>query len=93
MLSGKYPVDQSRSSCFSHLYRTVVVHANAILQLMEESYIDAPFAVLRSVMGAFAICYHISERLESRETISNNHIAYGSPMALRANGAFAGNDE
>ena len=70
-----------------------MVHANAVLRLREEFYINAPFALLRSVMEVFAICHNISVRLESRETIYLDYIAYGSLRTLRANEAFARNDE
>ena len=81
MLSGEYPVDKARALCFSHLYKTVVVLANAIMKLVEESYINAPFVLLRSAMEAFATCYYISERLASRQTICHDYIVYSFLMA------------
>ncbi|MXW82908.1 MAG: hypothetical protein F4246_02975 [Rhodothermaceae bacterium] len=77
----EYSIDYARAWCFSYLYGTVVDLANAILRLVEGSYLNASFALLRSAMEAFATCYHISERLERQQTICHDYIAYSFLMA------------
>ena len=76
LLSGEHPIDETHAWCFSHLYGMVTGRTNAIARLVEDSYTSASFALLRSVMEAFATCYYISERLERCPTICHNYIAY-----------------
>lgn len=76
MLSGGHPVHNARAWCYSHLYRTVVDLASAIMRLVEESYVNASLALLRSVIEAFATCYYISGNLSCSRTICHDYIAY-----------------
>lgn len=75
ILSRKYPVDKARALCFSHLYGTVADYSNAILRLIEDSYGNVSFGLLRSVMEAYAKCNCISKSMESRQTICHDYIA------------------
>ena len=75
MLARKYPGDEVRALCFSHLYGTVTDYSNAILSLIEDSYGSVAFGLLRSVMEAYAKCHCISTSMESRQTICHDYIA------------------
>ena len=76
MITRKYPVDEARALCFSHLYGTVTYYSNAILRLIEDSFGSVAFGLLRSVMEAYAKCHYISKNLESRQTICHDYVAF-----------------
>ena len=75
MSSRKYPADEARALCFSHLYGTVTYYTNAILRLIEDSFGSVSFGLIRSVMEAYAKCHCISKSMESRQTICHDYIS------------------
>ena len=82
MLCGEYEPDSVRLWCYCHLYGIVAKRANAIAKLIEDSYMSAAFALLRSNMETFATCHYISERLACRSTLCHDFIAYSFLWAV-----------
>ncbi|MXX58885.1 MAG: hypothetical protein F4X05_07430 [Rhodothermaceae bacterium] len=74
VLHGKRPDLDVRTLCFSHLYGTVTRYSNAVLSLIENSYGDVAFGLLRSVMEAHAKCHHISKHMQSRPEICRDYV-------------------